>query len=91
MELQHQCFSEYSRLISCRIDWFDLLAVQERIDRLILELEKHTEYQSKSPSLKLTRVRFYFFHPILLSTMQDCFLIGNVLTVFITEMIIFFI
>ena len=27
--LQHQCSSEYSGLISFRIDWFDLLAVQE--------------------------------------------------------------
>ena len=28
MELQHQSFDEYSGLISFRIDWFDLLAVQ---------------------------------------------------------------
>ena len=28
LQIQHQSFSEYSRLISFRIDWFDLLAVQ---------------------------------------------------------------
>ena len=28
LQLQHQSFSEYSGLISFRIDWFDLLAVQ---------------------------------------------------------------
>ena len=28
MALQHQFFDAYSGLISCRIDWFDLLAVQ---------------------------------------------------------------
>ena len=27
-QLQHQCFHEYSRLISFRINWLDLLAVQ---------------------------------------------------------------
>ena len=28
LQLQHQSFSEYSGLISIRIDWFDLLTVQ---------------------------------------------------------------
>ena len=35
MELQHQFFSEYSGLISFRIDWFDLLAVQETLKNLL--------------------------------------------------------
>ena len=29
LQIQHQSFNEYSGLISCRIDWFDLLAAQE--------------------------------------------------------------
>ena len=29
LELQHRPFSEYSGLISFRIDWFDILAAQE--------------------------------------------------------------
>ena len=29
LQLQHQLFHEYSELISFRIDWFDLLALQE--------------------------------------------------------------
>ena len=32
LQLQHQSFSEYSGLISFRIDWFDLLAVQGTLD-----------------------------------------------------------
>ena len=35
MELQHQFFSEYSGLISFRIDWFDLLAVQGTVNSLL--------------------------------------------------------
>ena len=33
--LQHQSFSEHLGLISCRIDWFDLLAIQETLKRLL--------------------------------------------------------
>ena len=32
-QLQHQSFNEYSGLISIRIDWFDLLAVQGTLKR----------------------------------------------------------
>ena len=35
MELQCQSFSEYSGLISFRIDWFDLLAVQGTLQSLL--------------------------------------------------------
>ena len=34
-QLQHQSFSEYSGLISFRIDWFDLLAVQGTLKSLL--------------------------------------------------------
>ena len=34
LQLQHQSFSEYSGLISFRIDWFDLLAVQGTLKSL---------------------------------------------------------
>ena len=34
-QLQHQCFSECSGLISFRIDWFDLLAVQGTLKSLL--------------------------------------------------------
>ena len=35
LKLQHQPFYEYSGLISFRIDWFDLLAVQGTLKRLL--------------------------------------------------------
>ena len=35
MELQHQSFIEHSELISFRIDWFDLLAVQGTLKSLL--------------------------------------------------------
>ena len=35
LQLQHQSFLEYSGLISFRIDWFDLLAVQGSLKSLI--------------------------------------------------------
>ena len=31
LQLQHQSSNEYSQLISFKIDWFDLLAVQETL------------------------------------------------------------
>ena len=34
-QLQHQSFNEYSGLISFRIDWFDLLAVQGTLESLL--------------------------------------------------------
>ena len=34
LQLQHQSFSEYSGLISFRMDWLDLLAVQETLKSL---------------------------------------------------------
>ena len=34
LELQHQCFHEYSGLISFRIDWLDLLGVQGTLKSL---------------------------------------------------------
>ena len=34
-QLQHQSFSEHSGLISFRIDWFDLLAVQGTVRSLL--------------------------------------------------------
>ena len=34
-QLQHQSFSEYSGLISFRIDWLDLLAVQGTLNSLL--------------------------------------------------------
>ena len=35
LQIQHQCFNEYSGLISFRINWFDLLAVQETLKSLL--------------------------------------------------------
>ena len=35
LQLQHQSVSEYSELISLRIDWFDLLAVQGTLKSLL--------------------------------------------------------
>ena len=35
LQLQHQSFNEYSGLVSFRIDWFDLLAVQGTLKSLL--------------------------------------------------------
>ena len=35
LQLQHQSFSEYSGLISFRIDWFDFLAIQGTLKSLL--------------------------------------------------------
>ena len=45
LQLQHQSYSEYSGLISLKIDWFDLLAVQGNFRNL---LQHHS---SKAPLL----------------------------------------
>ena len=42
-QLQHQSFSEYSGLISFRIDWLDLLAVQRTLKSL---LQQHSSKAS---------------------------------------------
>ena len=34
-QIQHQSSNEYSRLISFRVDWFDLLAVQGTLESLL--------------------------------------------------------
>ena len=44
LQLQHHPFSECSGLISVRIDWFDLLAVQETIKSLL-------QHHSSKPSI----------------------------------------
>ena len=47
LQLQHQLFSEYSGLISFRIDWFDLLAVQGTLKSFF----QHTTLKHNSPVL----------------------------------------
>ena len=42
LQLQHQSFNEYSGLISFRIDWFDLLAVQGTLKSLLQHLSSKT-------------------------------------------------
>ena len=51
--------SEYSGLISCRIDWFDLLAAQGTLKSL---LQHHSSKSINSPALRL------LYGPILTST-----------------------
>ena len=43
LQLQHQSLYEYSRLISIRINWFDLLAVQGTLKSL---LQHHSAEES---------------------------------------------
>ena len=43
LQLQHQSCNEYSGLISFRIDWFDLLAVQGTLKSL---LQQHNSKES---------------------------------------------
>ena len=54
-QLQHQSFSEYSGLISHRIDWFDLLAVQGTLNSL---LQHHSSKASIGKTTVLTRRTF---------------------------------
>ena len=42
LQLQHQSVSEYSELISLRIDWFDLLAVQGTLKSIL----QHHSYKA---------------------------------------------
>ena len=47
--------NEYSGLISFRMDWLDLLAIQGTLKSLL----QHTHYSSKAPILRCSA--FYFF------------------------------
>ena len=83
-QLQHQSFHEYSGLISFRIDWLDLLAVQGTLKSL---LQHHS---SKASILRLSA--FFIFqlsHPYMITgktialtrrtfvdKVMPCFLIG---------------
>ena len=49
LQLQHLFSSEYSGLISFRIDWFDLLAVQETLKSLL-------QHHSSKASIPLLRI-----------------------------------
>ena len=44
-QLQHQFFSEYSGLISFRIDWLDLLAIQGTLKSLLQHNSKASIFQ----------------------------------------------
>ena len=59
MELQHQSFNEYSGLISFRIDWFDLLAVQGSLKSL---LQHHSSKASVLRCSPFLMVQFTFVH-----------------------------
>ena len=54
LELQHQSFSEYSGLISFRMDWFDLFAVQGTLKSL---LQHHSSKASILQHLALFKVQ----------------------------------
>ena len=72
LQLQHHPSSEYAGLISFRIDWFDLLAVQETLRSLLhttvqkhqffgaqLSLEKLSHpYMTTGKTIDLTRWTF---------------------------------
>ena len=68
LQLQHQSFNEYSGLISFRIDWLDLLAVQETqessptlqfksINSLVLSF-LYSSYMTTGKTIALTRWTF---------------------------------
>jgi len=48
LQLQHQCFQSTSRVVFCKIEWFDLLAVQGTLKSL---LQHHS---SKASTLRLS-------------------------------------
>ena len=61
LQLQHQSFNDYSGLISFRVDWFDILAVQGTLKSL---LQNHS-----SKALTLQRSAFFMaqlLHPYML-------------------------
>ena len=59
LQLQHQSFNEYSGLISFRIDWIDLLAVQETLKKVF-------------SSTTVQRHQFFGVQPFLLSSSVLC-------------------
>ena len=74
-QLQHQSFQWNSELISFRIDWFDLLAVQG-----ILAVFSRTTVQSRNSCTTLTSVHDYwknhsFGHTDICWQINVCFLI----------------
>ena len=58
-QLQHQSSNEYSGLISFRIDWFDLLAVQGILKRL---LQQHSSKASILQCSALFKVQLSYPH-----------------------------
>ena len=54
LQLHHQSFSEYSGLISFRMDWFDLFAVQGTLKSL---LQHHSSKASILQHLALFKVQ----------------------------------
>ena len=76
-QLQHQSFSEYSGLISFRIDWFDLLAVQGTLRSLLSTTIQRdmigTENVCRTNELKISEVylspsKMHHGQPSVLST-----------------------
>ena len=62
LQFQHQSFSEYSGMISFRMDWFDLLAVQGTLKSLLQHhsskasiLQHSVKEESKKVGLKLNQ------------------------------------
>ena len=51
-QLQHQFSIEYSELISFRIDWLDLLAVQETLKSLLQHHSSIASFLGAQPSLR---------------------------------------
>ena len=60
LQLQISPSNEYSGLISCRIDWFDLLAVQRSLLKSLLQY--HTQFKSIN-----TSVLSFLYGPVLTS------------------------
>ena len=79
LQLQHQSFSEYSGLISFRIDWFDFLAVQGTLKSVL-------QHHSSNASI-LWRSAFFtvqFSHPYMTTGKTIAFtrgtLVGKVMS-----------
>ena len=79
LHLQHESFSEYSRLISFRIDWFDLLAVQVTLGSLL-------QHHSSKASILWCSVAFMVLlsHPYMTTgktiTLTDWTFVGKVMS-----------
>ena len=59
LQLQHHSLNEYSGLVSFRIDWFDVLAVQRTLKSKTLDTDFLIAPETRSLKSKCRQIGFY--------------------------------